>query len=253
MELQNKVFAITGGGQGLGRAMSLRLASLGANIAVVDLNQDALSKTVELCREAGAKAEGYAVNVADEESVKNLFQEIPETLGRLDGLVNNAGITRDGLMVKAKGNDVIKTLSLEDWNAVIQVNLTGVFLCAREAASKMIQLGNGGILINISSISKAGNIGQTNYSAAKAGVAAMTVTWAKELAKFKIRSNAIAPGFIETEMTSQMPPEVLEKITNMIPAKRMGSPDEIAHTVQYLIENDYMNGRVIEMDGALRL
>ena len=253
MELKDKVIAITGGAQGLGRAMAVRLASQGASIAVIDLNPEALEKTVGQCQEAGGQAQSFITNVADEQSVEQLFNDIPEKMGSLDGLINNAGITRDGLMVKAKGTEITKKMSLDEWNAVIQVNLTGVFLCGREAAAKMIQLGKPGCIINISSISRAGNVGQTNYSAAKAGVAAMAVTWAKELSRFKIRANAIAPGFIATEMTSAMSPEVLEKITNMIPAKRMGTPEEIAQTAQYLFENDYMNGRVIEMDGGLRL
>jgi len=173
-------------------------------------------------------------------------------LGGLHGLVNNAGILRDGLMVKAKDGEISK-MSLQHWQAVIDVNLTGVFLCGREAAVKMIESGEGGCIINISSISRAGNMGQSNYSAAKAGVASMAVVWAKELARYNIRANAIAPGFIATEMTAGMKPEALEKMTAGIPAKRMGQPDEIAHTVAYLMENDYVSGRIVEVDGGLRL
>ena len=144
-------------------------------------------------------------------------------------------------------------MSLEYWNAVISVNLTGVFLCGRAAAEHMATAGKPGLIINISSISHSGNMGQSNYSATKAGVAAMAVTWAKELARYRIRVNAISPGFIGTEMVRSMKPEALAKLSAMIPAGRIGEPDEIAHTVQYMIENEFVNGRNIEVDGGMRL
>src|SRR5690625_1756828 len=143
-------------------------------------------------------------------------------------------------------------MSLAEWQAVIDVNLTGVFLCGREAARQMIELDSPGLILNISSISKAGNMGQTNYSAAKAGVAAMTVTWARELARYGIRVAGIAPGFIATDMVASMKPEALEKMTAGIPLGRLGRPEEIGHTAVYLFENDYVTGRIIEMDGGLR-
>jgi 3-oxoacyl-[acyl-carrier protein] reductase len=175
-------------------------------------------------------------------------------------LINNAGILRDGLMVKAKGDEISK-LSMPQWQAVMDVNLSGVFLCAREASIQMIKQAQAsgeasdcaGCIINISSISRAGNVGQSNYSAAKAGVAAMTVTWAKELARHNIRVAAIAPGFIETEMTKSMKPEALAKLAAGIPLQRMGRPDEIAHSAAFIFENDYYTGRIIECDGGLRL
>ena len=136
---------------------------------------------------------------------------------------------------------------------MIDVNLTGVFLCGREAATHMIQSREGGVIINISSVSRAGNIGQTNYSAAKAGVAAMTVTWAKELARHNIRAGAIAPGFINTDMVASMKPEALEKTTSQIPLRRLGDPNEIAHTAKYIFENDYFTGRIIEIDAGTRM
>ena len=144
-------------------------------------------------------------------------------------------------------------MSLEAWNAVINVNLTGVFLCGRAAVEQMAIAANGGLIINISSISAAGNMGQSNYSAAKAGVVALAVTWAKEFARYGIRANAVSPGFIGTEMVRAMKPEALAKLQAMIPAGRIGEPDEIAHTIQYLIENDFVNGRNIEIDGGMRL
>jgi 3-oxoacyl-[acyl-carrier protein] reductase len=173
--------------------------------------------------------------------------------GRLDVLVNNAGIIKDAMLVKVKDEAVVGKMTLAQWQAVVDVNLTGVFLCGREAAERMIKLGQGGVIVNISSISKAGNAGQTNYSAAKAGVAAMAVTWAKELARFGIRAASIAPGFTRTDSLSGMPPEMLDKMTAPIPLKRLGLPEEIARTVLFIAENDYVNGRCLEIDGGLRL
>lgn len=253
MQLQDSVVAITGGGQGLGRAMAVYLAGRGAKLALIDLTQDRLDETVALCKEAGSSAKAYLCNVAKEDEVVSTFEQIVADFGGIHGLVNNAGILRDGLLVKAKDGEIVKTMSLEQWQSVIDVNLTGVFLCGREAATQMIKNDIKGCIINISSISRAGNMGQTNYSAAKAGVAAMTVTWGKELARYGVRSMAIAPGFIETEMTASMKPEALDMMTRQIPLRRMGQPDEIAHTVAYILENDYVSGRVIEVDGSLRV
>ena len=152
----------------------------------------------------------------------------------------------------AKDGEVTDRMSLSQWQMVIDVNLTGVFLCGREAATRMIQAKSEGVIINISSISRAGNFGQTNYSATKAGVAAMAVTWAKELARHNIRTGAIAPGFMATEMVASMKPEALEKMASGIPLKRLGEPAEIAQMAVAILENDYISGRVFEVDGGLR-
>lgn len=253
MDLNGKVIAVTGGGQGLGRSMAVVLAAKGARMALIDLNQEKLDEAVELCKAAGGDAKAYIANVAKEEDVISTFDQIVEDFGTFNGVINNAGILRDGLMLKVKDGEIVKKLSLAEWQAVIDVNLTGVFLCGREAAERMIKLGTEGVIINISSISKAGNMGQSNYSAAKAGVAAMAVTWAKELARYGIRAAAIAPGFIATDMVASMKPEALEKMTAGIPLKRMGTPEEIGHTCAYIFENDYFTGRVVEMDGGLRI
>lgn len=252
MDINNSVVAITGGGQGLGRAMAVYLAARGAKLALIDLNQEKLDETIALVEQAGSSAKSYLTNVADEAQVEAVFPQIAADMGSLDGLINNAGILRDGLMLKGKGDELSK-MSLQNWQSVIDVNLTGVFLCAREAGAQMIKQGKGGCIINISSISRAGNMGQTNYSAAKSGVASMTVVWAKEMARHGIRVGAIAPGFIETEMTAGMKPEALEKMAAGIPLRRMGKPEEIAHSAQYILENDYFTGRIIECDGGLRL
>ena len=254
MDLAGKTIVITGSGRGLGAAMARRLAAAGCRLALVDLDEQALQATAEECRQAGSpKVQGYIANVAKEDEVVALFDDIAGDFGAIHGLVNNAGIIRDAFMLKYKDGKQVSKMTLDQWQAVIDVNLTGVFLCGREAAERMIRLGHGGVIINISSISRSGNMGQTNYSAAKAGVQAMSVVWAKELARYGIRSASIAPGFVNTELVMSMKPEAREKMTRPIPAKRLGEPDEIAHTVQFILENDYVNGRCIEVDGALRL
>ncbi|MDZ4302258.1 MAG: SDR family oxidoreductase [Pseudomonas sp.] len=252
MHLNDKVIIITGGCQGLGRSMAEYFASKGAHLALVDLNQEKLDAAVAACQSHGVTARSYLCNVADEDQVTHTVAQIAEDFGAIHGLINNAGILRDGLLLKVKDGEMTK-MSLAQWQAVIDVNLTGVFLCTREVAAKMIELGNQGAIVNISSISRAGNMGQANYSAAKAGVAADTVVWAKELARYGIRVAGVAPGFIETEMTGSMKPEALEKMTSGIPLKRMGKPTEIAHSVAYILENDYYTGRILELDGGLRL
>ncbi len=253
MLIQDKVIAITGGGRGLGRAMALAFADKGGNVALLDLNQADLDETCALVKAKGVRAAGYLTNVAKEDDVITALDAVVRDFGRLDVMINNAGITKDGLMIKAKDGEIVSKMSLDQWNAVIAVNLTGVFLGGREAAERMIRLGNGGVIINISSISKDGNLGQTNYSAAKAGVAAMTVVWSKELARFGIRAGAIAPGFCATEILTAMRPEVLEKVTAPVPLRRLGQPEEVAHTAVYIAENDFFTGRVVEVDGGLRL
>lgn len=255
MELKDKVIVITGGGRGLGRAMALELAGKGVKLALADLSQEAIDETVGLCMEKGVEARGYICNVADEADVEKMFQNVVADFGTLNGVVNNAGVTRDGLFLKVdrETGKVASKMSMDQWNLVMDVNLTGTFLCAREAAAQMIDLGVEGCIINISSISRHGNMGQTNYTATKAGVEAMAVTWAKELARYGIRAASIAPGYIGTEMVMSMKPEALDKIAAGIPAKRLGKPEEIARTVSFILENDYVNGRCIEVDGALRI
>jgi 3-oxoacyl-[acyl-carrier protein] reductase len=253
MELRGKTILITGAGRGLGAAMARRLAHRGADLALLDLDDTGLLEVRAACRALGVRAETYKANVAAESDVVGTFDRVVADFGRLDGSIANAGILRDGLLVKAKDREVTGKLTLAEWQAVIDVNLTGVFLCGREAAERMIRLGNGGSIINISSLSRAGNFGQSNYSAAKAGVAALTVVWAKELARHEIRVNAIAPGFIKTEMVASMKPEILEKMAAQIPARRLGEPEEVAAAVEFLFANDYVNGRILEIDGGQRL
>ncbi|MDY7115132.1 SDR family oxidoreductase [Halomonas sp. SSL-5] len=253
MQLQNSVIAITGGARGLGLAMAAMLGRQGARLALLDTDAATLDEAVSGLHAAGVEARAFVTNVADEVSVKQAFADIAASMGPVSGLVNNAGILRDALLVKAKGGKVEKTMSLEQWQSVIDVNLTGVFLCGREAAAQMVEAGNEGVIVNISSISRAGNMGQSNYAACKAGVVALTTTWAKELARHGIRVGAVAPGFIETEMTASMRQDMLDKLTSGVPLKRLGQPENIAQSALFIFENDYFSGRVIECDGGLRL
>jgi len=253
MKIERSIVAVTGAAGGLGAAMARRLAGQGARLALIDFNPDMLDELSTNLKLSGEDILSVPCDVSDESQVDEAFKSIAGHFGGLDLLVNNAGITRDALMLKFKDGQLQSRMSLSDWNSVINVNLTGVFLCTRAAVEHMISGGHGGLVINISSISRGGNMGQSNYSAAKAGVAAMTVTWAKEFARYGIRVNTISPGFIGTEMVRSMKPEALAKLQAMIPAGRIGEPDEIAHTVQYLMENDFVNGRNIEVDGGMRL
>ena len=253
MQIKNNTFVITGAAQGLGEAISVTLARHGAKLALLDINAERLDQTLETCKREGASCYAFTCDVADETSVRRCFASIEEHLGPISGLVNNAGILRDGMLVKVKDGEIVDRLSLQQWQQVIDINLTGVFLCGREVATSMIRNDTGGVIINISSISRAGNIGQSNYAAAKAGVAALTNTWARELARYKIRCAAIAPGVFETEMVASLKPEAHERITNAVPLQRTGTVEELAHTVEYIIENDYFSGRILELDGGLRL
>ena len=253
MDLQGRTIVITGAAQGLGQKMAEVLAREGAKIALADLDHAKLQETVRICLDAGATVKDYAVDVADESAVETLFNTVDRDFGGIDGLINNAGVTSDGLLVKAANGKVQKKMSLDDFHKVIAVDLRGVFLCGREAAVHMVEGGRGGVIINISSISRAGNVGQTNYSAAKAGVAAMTVTWAKELARYNIRVAGIAPGFCATRMVAKIPPKIQERIVATIPIGRFAQPEEIGRTALFILLNDYYNGRVIEIDGGLRI
>lgn len=252
MQWNNKNVVITGGAQGIGFVIASTIAEKGATAVIIDFNGDSAAAAATKLEEQGLKGCSYVCDVTDESAVTATFERIIGDLGAIHGLVNNAGIIRDGLTIKIKDGDITK-MPLHQWQSVIDTNLTGTFLCGREAAYHMIKGENEGVIINISSLSRSGNLGQCNYSAAKAGVAAMSVTWAKELSRFGIRSCAIAPGFVITPMTSSMPENILDKITSAIPLGRIGKPEEIAQAAVMIFENSYINGRVIEVDGGLRI
>ncbi len=250
MQVQDKVFVVTGAARGLGLAMAQAIAAKGGKLALLDLDAGAAQEAAKTC---GDESRGYACNVAEEASVEAAFAQIKADFGRLDGLINNAGLLRDGLMIKFKDGALVDKMSLSQWQSVIDVNLTGTFLCGREAAAAMAEFGNGGVIINISSVARAGNMGQTNYSATKAGVAAMVTGWGRELSRYGIRTGGIAPGVIASEMTASMKPEMLQRLEKLAPVGRLGTPEEVANTALYIIENEYFTGRLVELDGGLRM
>jgi 3-oxoacyl-[acyl-carrier protein] reductase len=252
MIIKDKVFVITGAARGLGFAFAKDLAEAGARLALVDLNAEGLQQAADSLREQGTEVRFYAANVTSEEEVVALFDDVQRDFGGIDGLINNAGITRDSMLVRRK-DGAIEKMKTSDWQQVIDVNLTGVFLCGREAAARMVQADRPGVIVNISSICRNGNMGQSNYSAAKAGVVALTSTWGKELCRYGIRVGAIAPGYVNTEMVQQIRGEVLDKIKAQVPLGRLAEPKEIAHTARYIIENDYFTSRTIAVDGGFRL
>jgi 3-oxoacyl-[acyl-carrier protein] reductase len=251
VNVRGKTILVTGAGRGIGRSLSVHFARKGANLALLDTNVADLQDTQQQCTELGVVARTYAANAANEDSVVGAMDAVTKDFGGLDGLINNAGIVRDAMLVKVRDGQVVSKMTLADWQAVIDVNLTGVFLCAREAAQRMIA--NGGVIVNVSSVCRAGNAGQTNYSAAKAGVTAMTVVWAKELARYKIRVGAVAPGFVRTPMVASMKPDALARMTSPIPLGRLGEPEEIAHAVGFIFESELFTGRCLEVDAGLRM
>lgn len=250
MELTQKTAVVTGAGRGIGRAIAERLGRGGAHVALLDIHAADLAAARAHLAAAGIVARGYAADVSSEPAVIAAMDQIVRDFGRLDVLVNNAGILRDALLVKAQGGQILSKMSLAEWQAVIDVNLTGVFLCGREAAERMIRLGSGGVIINISSLSRHGNAGQSNYSAAKAGVVAMTAVWAKELARHGIRTGAIAPGGTRTEILHAVRPQMLQKLLDRVPLGRFAEPEEIAEAAAFIVSNDFFTGRCIDLDGG---
>ena len=252
MILAGSRILVTGGARGLGRVFALDLAAAGAHVGACDLDEAGLADLKSEAAAGGLSVWTQQADVSDEASVEHLFAGFVAQSGGIDAVVNNAGLNRDGLLIK-KAGEAFERFPLASWQAVIDVDLTGVFLCAREAAFHMASRGTGGVIVSISSLSWMGNVGQTNYSAAKAGVVAMTRTWAMELARYGIRAVAIAPGLTATDMAKSMPEDARERLTSTIPLRRMAEPAEVSHAVRFALENDYVNGRVIPVDGGLRL
>ncbi|MCB9759515.1 MAG: SDR family oxidoreductase [Alphaproteobacteria bacterium] len=255
MQVKGSKVLVTGGASGMGRAFTLALARDGADVAFCDLSEDGIAETEAAAADLPGIVKGFIANVANEAQVVDLINQSWDALGGLDVLVNNAGIFRDGLLVKQdRETGEVRRFPLAKWQQVIDVDLTGPFLMTREFAAKIIESrGKGGVVVNISSVARHGNMGQSNYSAAKAGLVADTKLWAGELARYGIRTGAIAPGFIDTPILQGMPPEMLERLIKGVPLRRAGSPEEIYTAVKFIIECDYFTGRCIDVDGGLTL
>ena len=244
MRLKDKVSIITGAAQGIGLATAEKFAREGAIVVVCDLRQAGVDAAVARCRELGAQAVGYAVNVTDRDSVDAMVAAVKEQFGRIDVLVNNAGITKDARLQK---------MTIEQFDAVIDVNLRAVFHCAQAVADTMVAQGSGAIINASSVVGIYGNFGQTNYAATKFGVIGFTKTWSRELGPKGVRCNAVAPGFIDTPILKTMPEKVVEHMRNDVPMKRLGQPEEIANVYAFLASDEasYINGTVIEVAGGL--
>lgn len=243
-ELNGKTALVTGAARGLGQAIALKLAAAGADVAVCDLKQEWLDETAAKIRSLGRRAECYGVNVADGESVAEGVKSIEKDFGKIDILVNNAGITKDGLLMR---------MSESDWDAVLDVNLKGVFLCTKAVMRGMMKQRSGTIVNIASVIGLMGNAGQANYAASKGGVIAFSKTVAKELSSRNVRCNAVAPGFIRTAMTDALDESVQAKMKELIPLARFGEPEDVANVVLFLAgdASAYVTGQVISTCGGM--
>ncbi|MEI6891107.1 MAG: 3-oxoacyl-[acyl-carrier-protein] reductase [Pontiella sp.] len=243
-ELNDKVAVVTGAARGLGQAIAVKLAEAGADIALCDLNADWLEETAGKVKAVGRKAACYGVNVADGESVIVGMKAIAKDFGKIDVLINNAGITKDGLIMR---------MSEDDWDAVLNVNLKGVFLCTKAVMRGMMKQRSGTIVNIASVIGLMGNAGQANYAASKGGVISFSKTVAKELASRNVRCNAVAPGFIRTAMTEALDEEVQTKMKELIPLSRFGEPEDIANVVLFLASDAsaYVTGQVLSTCGGM--
>jgi 3-oxoacyl-[acyl-carrier protein] reductase len=256
MEDQNfsgKVVIITGAAAGIGRATALRFAQSGARIAGWDVSDKAAASFKTDMLEAGGQTLFQVVNVADLATVEAAVNAVVGKWGGIDVLINNAGIVRDAQLVKKNGTGSMKGMLEESWNAVIDVNLKGVFLTTRAVVPHMIRGGGGVILSAASVVAFNGNFGQTNYVASKAGVIGMTRTWARELGKYNIRVNAVAPGFIATDMLKSMPPDILSNLVVHTPVGRIGTPEDIANAYFWLASDQasFVHGTVLSVDGGV--
>lgn len=250
MRMQDKVVLITGGAAGIGKATAARFVEEGARVVICDVDQAAGEATAE---ELGPRVRFYRVDVSDRQAVQEWVDAVMDDYGRIDVLVNNAGVLRDNLLVKVKDGELVKQMPEADFDLVISVNLKGIFNCTQAVAPAMIEQGGGVILNATSIVGLDGNFGQTNYVASKAGVVGMTKVWARELGRYQVRVNAIAPGFILTEMVQQMPEKILEGMVAHTPLGRMGEPRDIANAYLFLASDEasYVSGVTLRVDGGI--
>lgn len=246
MRLAGKVCIITGAGRGIGKATALKFATEGAKVIVCDVTPEWIDETVREIRDADGEAMGFVVDVRDRESIARMVQSVVATYGRIDCLVNNAGIVRDAQL---------KNMTDEQFDQVIDINLKGVYNCTKAVVDVMLRQQSGVILNTSSVVGLYGNFGQTNYAASKAAVIGMVKTWARELGRKGIRANAVCPGFIQTPILSSMPDRVLAAMEEKVPLGRLGRPEEIAATFAFLASDEasYINGAVIEVSGGISL
>ena len=244
MELQNKLALVTGGAQGIGKTISEELTKAGAHVVLGDVNLEGAQVTAEAINNNGGSASAIKIDVSNATEVQQVFDFMMKDKKPVDILVNNAGITRDGLMLRMKEID---------WDLVLDINLKGSFLCSQQAAKQMMKQ-KSGVIVNISSIvGVMGNFGQANYSASKAGVIGLTKTLAREVASRGIRVNAVAPGFIDTEMTRNLDETIRQKLIEQIPLSRLGLPEDVARCVSFLVsdKSSYITGQVINLNGGM--
>ena len=250
MRLKDRVALITGGAAGIGKATAEKFLQEGAHVVICDVDQEAGEAAV---KDLGNQADFYAVDVTEKESVLALIKAVLENKNRIDILVNNAGILRDSLLVKMKDGELVKQMPEADFDLVIAVNLKGVFNCTQAVAPEMIRQGGGVILNATSVVGIDGNLGQTNYVATKSGVIGMTKVWARELGRYNIRVNAVAPGFTATDILAAMPDKVLEGMKARTPLGRMGQPADIANAYLFLASDEagFITGEILRVDGGI--
>ncbi len=255
MQLSDMKIIVTGAAQGMGAHFARRLAEAGAQVAAGDVKEELLAELVEATKGSKGKLFAKKLDVSNEADVGAFVEWAHGAMGGLNGLVNNAGILRDGLLVKKdRTTGAITKMTKDQWDAVIGVNLTGAVMMVRETVAKMVATEQKpGVIVNMSSVARHGNRGQSNYSSAKAALAAQSVTWSREFAPFGIRVNAVAPGMVETPMTQGMNQKARDAIVASIPVGRIGVPEDLWLAVKFAIECDYFNGRVIDVDGGAGL
>jgi len=246
MQLANQVAIVTGGARGIGREIALALARAGADLALFDVNSQQLESTVAEVRQLGRRAEGLVVDVTDGKQVDDGVAKVLDKLGRIDILINNAGITKDGLLIR---------MDDAQWDRVLNINLKGTFLCTRAVAKHMLKQRSGRIVSIASIVGLIGNPGQANYAASKAGIIGFTKAVAKELASRSITCNAIAPGFIKTEMTDALPEQAKQRLMDAIPMGMLGEPMDVAEAALFLVSHAarYITGQVLVVDGGLAM